>query len=210
MSPVWFIRHGESEANAGKATESSEKMELTSLGYEQADRVSLAIEKEPELIITSKFTRAFQTAQATIKRFPNSPVETWEIQEFTYLSPAGLKNTTTVQRRPFSQAYWARCDPQFIHGEGAESFEYFIKRVQTMQDRIVSIRDGFITVFSHGFVIKALLWANLTGTFEVTPEYMRKFYLFHQTFDFPNCGIIKAEYRINSKLFSGIIKDHLN
>ena len=81
MTTVWYIRHGESKANAGMATDTPESIELTDLGYEQAKRVSLAIEKEPQLIVTSSYARALQTAQATKKRFPNAPIETWEIQE---------------------------------------------------------------------------------------------------------------------------------
>ncbi len=210
MIEVWYIRHGESEANAGQATETPEAIGLTKLGKEQADKVSIAFEKVPNLIITSKYKRAIQTAQPTAQRFRDIAVETWPVHEFTYLSPAKLGNTTQQERKPLSQAYWEKCDPAFIHGEGAESFERFISRVKNLQEQIINTDNKFVAVFCHGFVIKTLLWANLLGTFKTSSEYMRNFYSFHNSFDFPNCGIIKAEYQFAKKLYSGIITDHLN
>ena len=210
MIEVWYIRHGESEANAGQATETPESIGLTELGKEQAGKVSIAFEQAPNLIVTSKYKRAVQTAQPTVQRFPAIAIETWPVHEFTYLSPVKLGNTTQQERKPLSQAYWEKCDPTFIHGEGAESFESFISRVKNLQERMTYIDYAFAAVFCHGFVIKALLWANLLGTFKTSPEYMKNFYSFHKSFDFPNCGIIKAEYQFAKKLYSGIITDHLN
>lgn len=208
MLEVWYIRHGESTANVGAATEDPATIPLTALGQEQAQKVSLAFPKAPDLIVTSNYTRARQTAQATANRFSQSPIEIWDIQEFTFLSPIALGNTNMYQRQPLSRTYWEKCDPNHIHGEGAESFQDFINRVQTMQKSICEM-NGFIVVFSHGYVIKAALWANLIGTYKATPEYMHNFVAFHKTFDLPNCAIIKAKYYENEIFYSGLITKHL-
>ena len=210
MTEVWFIRHGESEANAGLATDNPEAIELTSLGKKQANKVSEAFEKKPDLIVASKYKRAMQTAQPTLKKFQNTPFEIWDVHEFTYLSPAKLQSTTQSERRPLSQSYWEKSDPSYVHGEGAESFEGFINRVKKAHERITNVSDGFVAIFCHGFVIKTFLWSNLLGTFKTSSEYMKNFYSFHKAFDFPNCGIIKAEYHANKNLYSGIITSHLN
>lgn len=210
MIEVWFIRHGESEANAGLATDNPEAIELTNLGKEQAYKVCDAFEKKPDLIVTSKYMRAKQTAQPTQQKFQSTPFEIWNVHEFTYLSPAKLQSTTQLERRPLSLSYWEKSDPSYIHGEGAESFDNFINRIKNTHERIKNIDNGFITIFCHGFVIKAFLWSNLLGTFKTSSEYMKNFYSFHKAFDFCNCGIIKAEYHADKNLYSGIIANHLN
>src|SRR6185369_5668027 len=105
------------------ATENPQTVLLTEIGREQAHKTSLVFDRPPTLIVKSKYTRAIQSAQFTIDRFPTVPVETWDVHEFSYLSPAVLGKTTMKERWPIVQAYWDRCDPAYIHGEGAESFE---------------------------------------------------------------------------------------
>lgn len=209
MPEVWYIRHGESAANAGLSTQNPGEIPLTAPGQEQARKTSLAFERAPDLIVVSKYMRAIHTAQYTQKCFPDVPVETWDTHEFTYLSPLALGNTTMSERWPIAQAYWERCDPAYIHGEGAESFEQFMARVQAMQDKIRAQKADFIAVFGHGFVMKAMLWANLIGAFDVTRESMHNFYTFQRSFELPNCAILKAEYRSTGACISGIITDHL-
>jgi broad specificity phosphatase PhoE len=209
MTEVWYIRHGESEANAGLATETPGKTALTALGHQQARKAATAFSKAPDLIVTSKYTRAIQTAQYTIERFPTVPVETWESHEFTYLSPVLLGSTTMKERWPIAHAYWERLDPDYIHGEGAESFAEFIGRIKTMQDEILRRNGKFIAVFGHGFMMKGMLWAHLLDSHDVTVEYMQRFYAFNRTFDVPNCAVIQAEYQADAALFSGLITKHL-
>lgn len=205
---VWFIRHGQSEANAGLATHNPNEIALTPTGHEQARRVSAAFERAPDLIVTSKYRRAIETANETVARFPSVPVETWDMHEFSYL---GLLGPTTMQdRMPLVRAYWDRFNPNYIDGEGAESFANFIERVKAMQDKVRQMDGKFIAIFGHGFVMKALLWANMIGSFEVTDEYMRRFYAYNRTFEVANGAIVKAEYRPESVLLSGLLTNHLS
>lgn len=171
--------------------------------------MSLAFPQTPDLIVTSNYIRARQTAQATASRFPQAPIETWEIHEFAYLSPIILGTTTPQERKSIVQAYWEKCDPDYVHGEGAESFKAFLHRVKMMQKRIFENSNRFVVVFSHGYVIKAALWANLIGSSDVTSEYMRNFGAFHRSFDFPNCAMLKAELHANEIYFSGLITEHM-
>ena len=70
--------------------------------------------------------------------------------------------------------------------------------------------EGNIAIFSHGYVIKAILWANLVNSFETTSEYMKNFYTFHTAFNLSNCAIIECQCNSKELFFSGIITDHLN
>ena len=207
MIEVWYIRHGESEANAGLATENPPEVALTEIGHDQAYKASFAFERSPTLIVTSKYTRAMQTAQYTINRFPSVPVETWDVHEFTYLSYAVIGKTTMQERWPVVQAYWERNDPGYIHGEGAESFEGFTCRIRKLEEKIVAKDGQFIAIFCHGFVMKMILWAHLLGSFDAVT--MSNFLRFYRSFDIANGAIFRGEYRPNATLFSGLMTNHL-
>lgn len=207
MTEVWFIRHGESAANAGLATANPAEIPLTDRGHEQARKVSEAFDRAPDLIATSSYQRAITTASYTIARFPDAPVESWNTHEFNYLSLMGP--STYGERLPMTRAYWEKCDPTFIHGEGAESFAQFVERVSAMQEKIRQRDDKFIAIFGHGFMMKTMLWGNLIGSFDVTREYMRRFHAYNKTFEIENGTIIKAEYKTNMVLLSGLLTNHL-
>jgi len=209
MTKVWFIRHCESEANAGCSTSIPDAIPLTDVGWRQAKKVSLAFEQTPSLIVTSKYLRAVQTAQPTIERFSNIPTQIWGIHEFTYLSSEKLGNTSREERQPLVKSFWTNCDPDYLHGTGAETFSNFIERVKAMKDKIMALDEGFIAIFSHGYVIKAMLWANLINSFTATTDYMQNFYKFHTSFNLYNGAIIECEYDPKRIRCSGIITDHL-
>lgn len=95
---------------------------------------------------------------ATLATFPATPFETWPIHEFTYLEPTRCANTTVAQRRDWVEAYWAKADPAFTDGEGAESFLDFISPVQFFLNRLAEHPAYDIAVFSHGQFIKAVAW----------------------------------------------------
>jgi broad specificity phosphatase PhoE len=206
MVEVWYIRHGESQSNVGYVTDSQDAIQLTETGRAQAHKTSFAFNKAPTLIVTSRYARAAQTAQYTIDRFPNVPVETWDVHEFTYLPPA-LPHSKLYWE--LAEAYWDRSDPAYIHGEGAESFQDFIGRVKTLEERINVMDDQFIVIFSHGYVINMILWANQLGSWGTIATTMSDFYAFEKSFEIPNCAIVKAEYHADKTLFSGLLTKHL-
>ncbi|MGJ3650040.1 phosphoglycerate mutase family protein (plasmid) [Sphingomonas sp. GlSt437] len=106
-----FIRHGESTGNAGVPCHDLATIELTERGQEQARHVAASWAEAPSLIVTSPYTRTRQTAAPTIARFPAVPVETWPIEEFTYLQPARWNGTASAERMPHLERYWSAADP---------------------------------------------------------------------------------------------------
>lgn len=117
-----FIRHGQSTGNAGVPCHDLASIELTELGWRQAREVARAWTEAPTLIVTSPYLRTRQTAEATIQRFPNVPVEVWPIEEFTYLQPSRWNGTRSSERMPHLERYWTDADPTYCDGDGAESF----------------------------------------------------------------------------------------
>jgi len=158
MKYVRLIRHGESAANAGEASLDHATIPLTPKGLEQAHRVSKSFVKAPALLVVSPYSRAHVTTMATVAAFPGNEYETWPIHEFTYLEPARCANTTVDQRRGWVEACWAKSDPSFTDGAGAESFQDFISRAQSFLDELADHPAQDIAVFSHGQFINAVAW----------------------------------------------------
>lgn len=209
MSEVWFIRHGESAANAGFASSDPALIPLTEKGWQQAVKVSEIIPTDPDLIVYSSYLRAEQTAQPTIKRFPHVECQQWNIQEFTYLSRALCENTTSMQRRPMVQEYWKRNDPFYVHGDGAESFAQFHRRVQDTYGRLAEMDRNLILIFGHGQFMRLMLVSLVLRSFEPTPGLMEKFALFSKLYEIPNCGIFKVRFHDREAFVSGLTSNHL-
>ncbi|MET0331268.1 MAG: histidine phosphatase family protein [Dyella sp.] len=158
MPTVRFIRHGESTANAGAASQAPATIALTALGEQQARVLATSFIEAPELIVSSPFLRARQTAAPTAARYSETPLEIWPIEEFTYLAPERCINTTAEQRRPWVAGYWHRNDPRVADGNGAECFADFIARVTHALHRLAARPERFIAVFGHGQFMKAMRW----------------------------------------------------
>lgn len=155
---VYFIRHGESEGNAGLATVTPTATKLTSQGEKQAQDLLQKIEFIPDLIAHSTYIRTYQTAKPLAEKYPNVPLQEWQnIFEFTFLSPLKYSNTTKEDRKPFIDEYLVRNDPDFIDGEGAESFNHFLARVDETIEKASSVPENLnVVIFSHGAFLRAM------------------------------------------------------
>ncbi len=151
----WLIRHAESAANAGGATSDPASIPLSEAGRAQALSIAAALPRRPDLIVVSPFLRTRQTAEPTMSRFPDVPVETWPVQEFTYLAPSRCAGMTAAQRRPLVEAYWRRCEPEHVDGPEAESFSAMLRRVRQLRERLATHAAGFIVAFTHGQLMQA-------------------------------------------------------
>lgn len=158
MSSIWFIRHGESDSNAGMPTTSAASPALTERGKQQAKLVSDYITRKPDLIAVSSYLRTQQTAQPVTDRFPSIPVKIWPVQEFTYLSSTHYENATVSDRRSAANKYWLRGNPSYHDGSKAETFNHMLERVDQTIEKIQQNEKEFILIYSHGWFIRALLW----------------------------------------------------
>lgn len=188
MKHVRLIRHGESAANAGEASLDHASIPLTLKGIEQAHLVARSFPHAPDLIVASPFSRAQATAMATVAAFPATPLETWPIHEFTYLEPARCANTTVAQRRDWVEIYWAKSDPAFTDGAGAESFLDFICRAQSFLDQLAKHPTQDIAVFSHGQFMNAAAWLIDRKPLVIDGRAMTDWREYEITNHVPNCG----------------------
>ena len=175
MKEILWIRHGQSVGNAGMPTENRSSFPLSPLGIEQAKALAKKIPFTPDLIVSSPFRRAWETAAPTSARYPGVSMEIWpEVHEFTYLSPATCVGTTTDDRRPRVEAYWSRFDPDYLDGGDAENFRGVMKRAELAIEHLESRWEQHIIVFSHEQFIKCVQLALRAPDMSVE-EKMRSF-----------------------------------
>lgn len=157
---VWLVRHGESTTNAGLPTVDPNGIGLTDRGVRQAGVVADAVPYEPALIVVSAFPRAQQTAEPTIRRFPATPQEIWEVHEFTYLGSLHGLALSDQERAPYARTYWQAANPYFVDRpeRGCESFAGVLDRADRLLARLRLAPDGLILVFTHGMFIRAVDW----------------------------------------------------
>ena len=160
MLDFYLVRHGESIANAGAATYDPADIPLSDLGRKQAEKFAAHLKIKPDFIVCSPYLRARQTAEPVKQLFPDVPFRIWpEVREFTYLAPEKCRNTSAEERKPRVQAYWQANWPEYVDGEGAESFEDFTKRTTDVWRKLFESCYHSILVFSHEQFIKSLyLW----------------------------------------------------
>lgn len=158
MRSFWIIRHGESEGNAGLPSSSDAATPLTARGKKQAEYISEYIQTRPDVFILSPYLRAAQTAIPTLAKFPDVPIETWPIQEFSYLSHEQYKNTISASRRKISKDFFLRGDPDLVLGDGGESFNQFINRIHSCLMRLSASPSQYTVLFGHGWFMRAMLW----------------------------------------------------
>lgn len=191
---VFFIRHAESMANAGHPTGNPSDITLTERGKAQAHMLAAIFPVAPKLIIYSPFIRTEQTAAPLIARFPNVPVEVWNVQEFTYLSICHLGATTAETRRPLVDEYWRRCDPHHRHGPDVESFASFRTRVTGLCDRLLNLENYPVAVFTHGLFLQALRLHFLDPQADDV-THMQRFRRFNERYPIANTEILTAEIK---------------
>jgi broad specificity phosphatase PhoE len=210
MTEIWLIRHGESESNAGLPTSDTAKIALTPRGFSQAECIVAAFTRPPSLIVTSPYLRAIQSALPTIERFPQARLEEWPVHEYTYLSLASRHNTTLRGRKPMIDAYWERCDPQYVDGDGAESFVALVARAKQALERIKRLDDDFVVIFSHGLFMRTLLWVLLADPVEIDAAIMRRCRSFMSGFSAPNASVLKLYVNGEREVFfSNFMTAHL-
>ena len=158
MVDFWFVRHGESSGNAGLRVESDEQNPLTLKGKQQARYTANYFDFVPDLFVISPYHRTLQTAQPTLDKYPDVPVKTWPIHEYTYLTPEMYAGTTSRQRRRPSVKYFYAADPDLSLGVGAESYNQFMGRINACYENIRSSTANSIVLFGHGWFMRASLW----------------------------------------------------
>jgi broad specificity phosphatase PhoE len=191
---VIFVRHGESTGNAGIPSFDLSKLELTTLGKAQAESTALSWRQRPTLIAMSPYLRTHLTAQPTIDRFPDVPVEILPMEEFTYLEPSRWNGTSRQARLPHIESFWGLADPAFCDGPGAESFQTLLDRVGRTLARFEALpSDALVYAFSHGQFMQAVRQSLLHPTWTAQQK-MAHFWAFNTQHPILNADQVEANF----------------
>ncbi len=187
-----FIRHGESTGNVDIPASDLSQISLTERGHAQAVALAETWTHRPELIALSPYLRTHLTAEPTIRRFPDVPVEVLPMQEFTYLKPSRWNGTSRNQRLPHIEAYWKAAEPDYCDGPGAESFSTLLVRVATTLAQLEKLNPGALALaFSHGQFMQAVRMSLLFPHWD-NKQKMEHFWLFDQENPIQNVGLVDA------------------
>ena len=212
LQSIWFIRHGESKSNAGLATRDPVLIDLTCMGHGQARRVARACTETPSMVIVSQYQRTRQTAFPTLQKFAMQS-EVWDVHEFTYLGQLHGQMTTKQQRSRYVDAYWNELRPEYVNGDGSESFVEFFLRTQHVVKRLLGMRERFIMVFSHEQFITAARWVLSSGrTFgsaDINVDMMSGFRHALATSPLPNGAILPVLIQNGKPRCGEVVTSHL-
>lgn len=162
MTDFYFIRHGQTQANAmglKQGTIISDITHLTELGKQQAQQrhdqfdISFA-----DRVIVSPLERTRQTA-AIINQTAGLPVETDDrLLEISYGSWDGLKNADLERDHPevFDHVLHDVLPTYTSVATDGETFDHVVGRVtKFMTDYGERYPDGKLIAVTHGFTVKA-------------------------------------------------------
>jgi broad specificity phosphatase PhoE len=187
---VWLIRHGESLGNSGERTTSPIDTPLTDLGKQQAQEVAGYFSEDDPigLIIASPFIRSQETAEPLCQKM-RKKLQVWPIQECTFLAPAKFVNTTHDERIPAIAEYYERADPNYVDGEGAESFLEALERAKSFLDRLSKLKVKNVAAFTHETFIRLVRW-SLLHRGPVDSAAVRSFTRLCKEWSVGNCSVI--------------------
>lgn len=139
MKSLYFIRHGESLANAGGTPLPNADIPLTQKGHTQArDRLvhwqQLGI--HPSHIYHSAMLRTQQTALPFCQHYDMTASTLDFLDELNTLAFDVIKDISVDARCQINQGWWQTMELNDRHGVGADSFGAFIGQVDTFISRI--------------------------------------------------------------------------
>ncbi len=156
MVEAVFVRHGQSTANAGEWDQDFAQIALTELGWKQARALADQWTFTPSLIAVSPFLRARQTAEPTMARFPDVPVEVWDIYEFTHWDKQHWGGSAPEIEPEEVAKFFRVADPTFRRG-GAETFGELLGRAEAALKQLERLHvDAPVMLFSHGHFMQAV------------------------------------------------------
>ncbi len=146
---IYFIRHGESEANARKvfAGQRDDSL-LTETGREQARATAEEIKKEGiriDRIVSSPQKRTMETAQIVAKELG------YDIEKIIPDPRVMEYDMGDITGTPWHEV----SSQQMISGGGAENPQYFLKRISSCVEDLQKL-DGNTLLSSHGGVGRVL------------------------------------------------------
>ena len=180
MKTVYFVRHGESETNAGNVQGASESP-LTEKGRKQAEFIARRAEALPiEVVVSSTYTRAVQTAEIIKGRTGKGVVHSDLFVERRRPSEQiGLRKDSSEWRKIEREVVNNFAVPGWRYSD-EENLEDLIERAGQALSFLVERSEEHILVVTHGGFMRVVAAQVLMGkkcTLEVGDRFMKKFHM---------------------------------
>ena len=142
---IFFIRHGESQANAGGISQQQHTIALTEKGHRQARDVVNFLPTQPAKVFTSAFLRTQETAAPYCAISGVSPTVDAQLNEFHIFSHELIAGMDGQSRKVMANDYWCAADLEKRMGAMADTFYEFACRVSTW----INTLDDFCRQYSY-------------------------------------------------------------
>jgi probable phosphoglycerate mutase len=165
MKKIYFVRHGESDANAGGIIKPENEIELTEVGHGQAEFVGKRAAKlNVEIIIASTLLRARQTAEH-IANATGLSIETSDlIIERRYPSSNhGLTRNDEIVKQVAHMLEMRFGDEDANHSD-EETFEEIRERADKALTYLLERPEHTVLVVSHSIFLRVLLAVAVFGS----------------------------------------------
>ena len=187
---LYFIRHGESEANSTSSHAGWAQVSLTAKGEGEAREVGSHLRGIPcDKIYTSDLRRAVQTHALAM---PETTAETTPlIREVNVGTLAGRRVADCTAE--MGEPYLAAKRIFDCTAWGGENYEMFCTRILAFL-AAVSVEEQTVFAFCHGGVIHAVLEMLFSGTLNGGTPIPNEIGIDKSAFACPNCGVFVLEY----------------
>ena len=163
MKTIYFVRHGETEFNQKKTSQGPDSS-LNKTGIEQAYKIAERAKNLPiELIVSSTYPRAKQTAEIIQEKINLSP-------EYSELF-VERKNPSVIIGKKYNDpeaikikeaVYQGYTDPDFRHSD-EETFQELKSRALAGLNFLKNKSENNILVVTHGMFLKVLVATTIFG-----------------------------------------------
>ena len=172
MKTIYFVRHGESEANAANSFNAPDTP-LSERGREQATQIAERCEKLPiETIVASSLLRAQQTATVVSERVGRKFESSDLFVEGMYAKKVPGRKIDDVEIIQIIETYHKNFAMPGFRIDGGENFEDLKKRALAALSYLEKKPEENILVVSHGFFLWIIAATTVFGN-ELTAEECR-------------------------------------
>lgn len=157
MTKLILVRHGQSAGNLHRAFLGHTDLDLSELGYRQAEAVGVALAREHiDSIYASDLKRAYNTSLPTARAHGIEVIKRKELREVNAGNWENKLFTELIEQYPESYGNTWLNNIGMAHPDGGESVEELRLRVCAEIERIARANDGkTVAIFTHATPIRA-------------------------------------------------------
>lgn len=195
MKTLYFVRHGETDANAQGLTMGQRDVPLNARGLEQAEETARWLARYPiERIVTSDLSRARQTAEALGRKVGLTAETDARLRELCFGIFEGRHIPDCEKEDPVAVARWRSGEFDYAP-EGGETRRSLMDRTRAVLGELVAAPEKHIAVVAHGGTLNALH----THIVESSNPHPREH--IHRVFRFSNGSVSIAAHADNQWRF---------